>query len=216
MATTGRNSGGRRRTLLYAGTVSVVAHAAGAAAALLIPGGSADATPVPIEVSLLPADLSLAPAPRLLRELGPPIPRRSRFPRGSFIRPSRAAPIERPPPPAPAASTDALGPPSAMPAPSPAGPVQLTVAAARGLRIYDEYPDLPDTLRHSGAAYAITAEICVKPSGVVERLRFPESPPPAFESALRAALSAWRYSPLLREGVPTPFCHQVQLQYQVE
>jgi hypothetical protein len=94
--------------------------------------------------------------------------------------------------------------------------VQLTAGAAHSLRIYDEYPDLPGALRHPGAAYAITAAICVSASGVVVHVRFQDPPPPAFEPVLRPALSAWRYSPLFRDGVPAPFCHRVQLQYEVQ
>ena len=94
--------------------------------------------------------------------------------------------------------------------------MQLTVAAAHGLRIYDEYPDLPGGLRHPGASYAVTAEICVSESGVVEQVRFPEPPPTAFEPVLRPALLAWRYSPLFRAGVPTRFCHRIQLEYEVQ
>ncbi len=94
--------------------------------------------------------------------------------------------------------------------------MQLTAAAAHGLRIYDEYPDLPGALRHAGAAYAVTAEICVSPSGRVERVRFPDPPPPAFEPVLRPALFAWRYSSLIRDRVPVRFCHRIQLQYEVQ
>jgi hypothetical protein len=215
MATTGTRRCGRRCTLLCAGSFSVVAHAAGAAAALLIPGGSADATPVPIEVSLLPADVIVAPAPPVLRQESLAIPRRSPSPRTRFTRPTTASPFERPPPPAPPASAVSPGQPSAVLAPTAFAPVQLTAAAAHGLRVYDEFPDLPSTLRHAGAAYAVTAEICVSPSGQVERVRFRDSPPRPFEPVLRAALFAWRYSSLIRDRVPVRFCHGIQLQYQV-
>ncbi len=89
MATTGTKGCGRRCTLLYACTFSVVAHAAGAAAALLIPGGLGDATPVPIEVSLLPDDVSVAPAPPVLRAAGPPDSSAFAFPADKIHSPDR-------------------------------------------------------------------------------------------------------------------------------
>ena len=88
---------------------------------------------------------------------------------------------------------------------------------AAGLRVYDNFPRMPDPLRSPGVQYVVLADVCVSERGVVDRVRV--SAPAgaaALEHALTDAIRTWRYRPLMTSGGPSPFCHQVNMRYQLE
>jgi TonB family protein len=110
-----------------------------------------------------------------------------------------------------------VGQPAARPASPPRSRPYLAAGVAAGLRIYDSFPRMPDPLRGPGVQYVVLADVCVSDRGVVDRVRV--SAPAgaaALEHALTDAIRTWRYRPLMTSGGPSPFCHQVNMRYQLE
>jgi hypothetical protein len=94
-------------------------------------------------------------------------------------------------------------------------PVFLTAEVASYLRSQDDFPALPASMRHRGARYKAQMEICVAPDGHVSDVGFRSDPTPALDSVLQAAVRGWRYRPFLVDGVPTPFCHRINVSYEM-
>jgi outer membrane biosynthesis protein TonB len=155
-------------------------------------------------------------------------------------RPRRPPPLP-PPPPDPASELPPAAPPPAAPkilatpalppaaattqivaqppraAPAAATRPYLSPGVASGLRIYDNFPRMPEPLRGPGAQYLVMADVCVSERGVVDRVRV--SAPAgaaALEHALTDAIRTWRYRPLMTGGGPSPFCHMVNMRYALE
>jgi TonB family protein len=82
-------------------------------------------------------------------------------------------------------------------------------------RSYDPLPSLPRQLRQPGARHTVLLQICVTAAGAVGDVQVTRRGPPAFETALLAAVRSWRYRPLVLAGAPRPFCHQVEIRYVV-
>lgn len=87
---------------------------------------------------------------------------------------------------------------------------------ARYYRIYETFPRLPEELRSRGSRYRVRVNICIAASGDVQAVEITQGGPPALERALAQAIRTWRYRPRLVEGVPTPFCHPLAVQYLAE
>ena len=66
---------------------------------------------------------------------------------------------------------------------------------------------LPAGLDRSGETFSALVNICVGPSGNVSNVTILRSAGPALDPQIPAALSHWRYRPLLERGTPTPFCY---------
>jgi TonB family protein len=137
--------------------------------------------------------------------------------------PTAQLPPATPPPAAPkpsvhlAAATLVVGQPAARPASPPRSRPYLAPGIAAGLRVYDNFPRMPDPLRGPGVQYVVLADVCVSERGVVDRVHV--SAPAgaaALEHALTDAIRTWRYRPLMTSGGPSPFCHQVNMRYQLE
>jgi hypothetical protein len=237
----------KRSTLVMGGVLSVAAHLALAAIVLLPltgaptlaraeldgfppvmtmddPAAPPIAAPQPIASAIRESPVAVAPVaaapapqtpvrrPRRLTSLPPPP-----------ADPTADLPPATPPPSAPkpalhldAAPARIVGQPAAGSAGS-TRPLYLSPGVARGLRIYDSFPRMPEPLRGPGAQYMVLADVCVSDRGVVDRVRV--SAPAgaaALEHALTDAIRTWRYRPLMTSGRPSPFCHQVNMRYQLE
>jgi hypothetical protein len=96
------------------------------------------------------------------------------------------------------------------PAPTPVKHIPANLAQA--LRIYDPYPDLPDSLRTDGK-HTVLVEICVSAQGEVRDVTMDHRSAAAFEQILDAAIRNWRYQPLIEDGTAQPFCHDMQIAY---
>lgn len=87
---------------------------------------------------------------------------------------------------------------------------------ARGLRIQEHYPRLPEDLSRRGREYVVTVEICVSPRGTVDGVTLRRGASPDLDRAVLAAIRDWRYRPWALDGVPIPFCHPLRIVYAVE
>jgi hypothetical protein len=139
------------------------------------------------------------PRPRPVGALRPPEPKAEQ-------------PIPPPTAPRPIAHTGAGVTSTARPTPA---PVVLDAGVARGLRIYDVFPRMPETLRQAPHAESIRAEICVSEQGKVRDVRL-RGGSTLLENTVRPALLTWRYRPYLVNGTPTPFCHHLRLNYSAD
>jgi hypothetical protein len=157
------------------------------------------------------------PAPEVLaRPFGgrpanarPSARRSGRVARGRRTRPIAMALAGEPPratPPAPG--------PRAL-ANRPASPVLLEAAEARALRVHDEFPVLPESLRSLGARHSARVKICVSTAGTVAEVTVEPGVPPPLARTLVAAIRGWRSRPHLVDGIPAPFCQLMSLDYRV-
>ena len=94
-------------------------------------------------------------------------------------------------------------------------PVFLTADVASYLRSQDDFPALPASLRRQGARYQAKLEICVAADGRVTDVGFRSREAAALDSVLQAAVRGWRYRPFVVDGVPTPFCHNLIVSYEI-
>jgi outer membrane biosynthesis protein TonB len=163
----------------------------------LLSGG----TPVG-EAARLP-DFARPPSPR------PPATRSGRAARARRPPPSRVALASHAQPPAsPPPSADAL-------ASTPTTTVLLPPSEARALRIYDDFPDLPASLRSAGVTYNAKVKICISALGTVAEVTVEPGAAPQLAMALVTAIRGWRYRTHLVDGAPTPFCHTMSVDYRV-
>jgi protein TonB len=153
-----------------------------------------------------------APAP-------PPVRRARRVPPPPTLIPPPApdAPPAPPPPAAPPTSHLQAAPGSTLGQPAPPRPPYVSPGVAAGLRVYDSFPRMPDPLRGPGAHYAVLADVCVSDRGQVSQVHVsaPAGAAP-LERALTDAIRTWRYRPLITRQGPSPFCHLVQMRYQLD
>jgi periplasmic protein TonB len=240
-----RREGFRRSTLVMGGVLSAAVHLLLAAAVLLPLSGApmiarADLDGVPPVLTLDDPTAPTVPVPtpavpqantRALDEAPPAAAPAPQVP----VRRPRRPPALPPPPPDPASELPPATPPAAASSPTvplDAAPTQvvrqpersapgvrtyLAPGVAAGLRIYDSFPRMPEPLRGPGVQYLVMADVCVSEQGVVDRVRV--SAPAgaaALEHALTDAIRTWRYRPLMIGGGPSPFCHQVNMHYQLE
>jgi hypothetical protein len=98
-------------------------------------------------------------------------------------------------------------------APLPPAPVHVSSGVARALRIYDQFPSLPEPLRNPGARYALLVDVCVSDQGVVSDVTIAQRGAAQLADVLRAAVRTWRYHPLLVNGDARPFCHVLRVDY---
>jgi eukaryotic-like serine/threonine-protein kinase len=68
---------------------------------------------------------------------------------------------------------------------------------------------LPAGLNRVGETFSAIVNICVTASGSVSKVNILRSAGPALDPQIPAAISHWRYRPLLEAGKPTPFCYRV-------
>jgi hypothetical protein len=134
--------------------------------------------------------------------------------RVSPVRRARIAQVPSPPP-LPMALTSAQpGSGASLPPlpPRPAQPVHIATGIARSLRIHDVFPRMPELLRLQQRSETVDAQICVSVQGSVTGVRL-RGGSATLENVLREAMLTWRYRPLLLQGTPTPFCHDLHLVY---
>jgi hypothetical protein len=99
---------------------------------------------------------------------------------------------------------------------APGTPVQMPTAEARGLRIYETFPDVPDALKRSHARHDILVQICVDRSGAVERALLQRASRSMLDDLLLNAIRSWRYQPYVLYGASRPFCHLLRVIYDIE
>ncbi len=109
----------------------------------------------------------------------------------------------------------ALGAGSRPDQPITSGPVFVSSDVATYLRSQDYFPPLPAALRQGGARYKAQLEICVATDGHVTEVDFRQHAAPDLDTVLRAAVRSWRYRPLMVNGRPAPFCHQMIVSYEL-
>lgn len=96
-------------------------------------------------------------------------------------------------------------PPPPPPPPAPRGPVRIggqLTAPALMKRVEPTYPDVAAALHLTGI---VILEAVVGTDGCVESVTVLRSRHPLLDKAAVAALKQWRYSPLVLNGLPTPF-----------
>jgi outer membrane biosynthesis protein TonB len=242
-----RREGFRKSTLILGGALSAAVHLFLAAAVLLPLSGAPmiaradlDGTP-PVLTLDDPSALSVpttpppVPQPNTAALDDAPVAA-APAPQAPVRRPRRPPPLP-PPPPDPTSELPPVSPPPAAPkstlllaaattqivgqppraAPAASTRPYLSPGVAAGLRIYDNFPRMPEPLRGPGAQYLVMADVCVSERGVVDRVRV--SAPAgaaALEHALTDAIRTWRYRPLMTGGGPSPFCHMVNMRYALE
>jgi hypothetical protein len=91
----------------------------------------------------------------------------------------------------------------------------LNASQAQGLRVYDEFPDLPAPLRRAGARLDVTATVCVSQQGLVTSVAIDAAGVPLLEHALGTAVRTWRYHPFEIDGRAQAFCHAIMFAYRM-
>lgn len=120
--------------------------------------------------------------------------------------PTAAPVVERTSPPPPVVESTS---------PSPARPLQVSPEMGRGLRLEDDYPQLPPSLRNLGFQHEVLIEVCVSVRGAVDDIRFASHTTGELRQDLERAIRGWRYRPLWKDGALVPFCHQMRIQYRM-
>jgi hypothetical protein len=95
-------------------------------------------------------------------------------------------------------------------------PVYLPPDVAKSLRLYDPFPKIPELLRRRGAVHATVVDICVCDRGTVSNVRLSSGTTTPLAQTLAEAIRTWRYRPLVRNGMPAPFCHTIHITYRVD
>jgi TonB family protein len=90
---------------------------------------------------------------------------------------------------------------------------QMPVALARGLRVFDTFPRLPQELVRAGRRYPVELEICVDQQGAVADVHVERGSPDQLNAALLSAVRTWRYRPYTVGGASRPFCHALRVVY---
>jgi periplasmic protein TonB len=94
-------------------------------------------------------------------------------------------------------------------------PQQVSPEVGRGLRLEDSYPQLPQSLRNAGFEHVVLLEVCVSVRGAVDEIRFASHTTGQLRQDLEQAIRGWRYRPLIKDGAPVPYCHQMRIQYRM-
>ena len=118
------------------------------------------------------------------------------------------APVALPPPPPP--------PPTPPPPPAPQAPVRIggQITAPDLLqRVEPVYPDIAAIAHVTGL---VILEAVVNADGCVASVKVLRSRHPLLDKASEDALLQWRYSPLVLNGVPTPFVLTVTFNFSVQ
>ena len=74
-------------------------------------------------------------------------------------------------------------------------------------------PEFPAELRVSGRAYVVSAKICVSNAGVVDSVSILAGSAPALATNVLNAVTEWRYTPLMVNGGPAPFCYVAKFEF---
>jgi periplasmic protein TonB len=199
------------RSLLSGCGLSLVLHGIGVAAVSRPPGRLDAATldEISVAVSLIESETAADTTPGAAADPEPAPPAPVRLPRAK-PRPRLAK--------APAALVhavvEAAGKPADARPPDP-GPALLTAGQAHGLRVYDEFPDLPQPMRIPGAHHDVQATVCVSERGAVSAVKFDTLGLPLLERVLDAAIRTWRYRPWQTNGTARAFCHAIVFAYRV-
>jgi outer membrane biosynthesis protein TonB len=98
------------------------------------------------------------------------------------------------------------------PAPSEAGPKQLTARAGQSLLAIDPNVspykvDLPEEYVQRGEEYHATISICVAADGSVSSVEILKPSIPIIDRQIPKVVPLWKYHPYLVDGKPTPFCY---------
>ena len=101
------------------------------------------------------------------------------------------------------------------PAPVEARPFLVSPSVGQGLRLEDEYPQLPQALRVAGFSQTVMVQICVSARGAVQQIQFTTDVPGSLLRVLEPAIRRWQYRSLLIGGAAVPFCHQMRIEYRM-
>ena len=91
--------------------------------------------------------------------------------------------------------------------------LQMPTTVARGLRVFDTFPRLPQELSRAGARYPVDLEICVDQRGTVANVHIEAGSPEQLNNVLVSAVRTWRYRPYRVGGLSRPFCHSMRIVY---
>lgn len=190
------------------------------------PDESPNDAPATLAAAVTHAEHDPAPrARRVSRKLPPPVALPPPAPNAELARvtppplawsppdtdPPAASESERPAPTAPPVSEAPTL--IAAEAHRPLKPSYVSPGMAKELRVYDEFPSLPESLKRTGLAQAVDVEVCVSDRGSVSDITFDQHAARPLGDVLRSAIRTWRYRPLVVHGAPTPFCHALQIRY---
>ncbi len=90
----------------------------------------------------------------------------------------------------------------------------VSSGVAQSLRVYDDFPAMPDRVKGAGFPQTVNVEICVSERGDVTRVTADGKASPMLERTLVNAIRNWRYRPFQVAGNPSPFCHQMEIRYE--
>jgi hypothetical protein len=121
-----------------------------------------------------------------------------------------AAAVVEPEPPEPPPIDVRPPPPEAAPVTT---VVQMPTTLARGLRLFDTFPRLPQELARTGRKYPVDLEICVDQRGAVANVHVEAGGPEQLNDVLVPAVRTWRYRPYTVGGLSRPFCHSMRIVY---
>jgi hypothetical protein len=103
--------------------------------------------------------------------------------------------------------------PVKQPSLPPIRPIRIDAEMAKELRIYDVFPNRPDSWRVAGSTPPVLLEVCVSEHGSVTDVKVAEAGSSPLASLLVASIRTWRYRTLAVNGVATAFCHDVRIRY---
>jgi TonB family protein len=63
------------------------------------------------------------------------------------------------------------------------------------------------------APYVVVVELCVSEQGDVSDAVLKSSASARLDPVVLAAVMTWRYQPLVVDGAPRPFCHEITIEY---
>jgi hypothetical protein len=197
--------------VLHLGTISLLAAAARPPVRLAARMDEAPPSVVMVDLAEDVAPLPGPPAPAAAHSAAHRAARRPRMvvsapvtPPAPDLPPPAAPPI----PPLPAVQASA----PLTTAPSP--PAQISASLARDLRVYDDFPSIPDRERSPRGGQTTLLRVCVSEQGTVAGVTVSRGGSGRIGDLLRAAIQKWRYHALVVDGTARPFCHLIQIEYQ--
>jgi TonB family protein len=99
---------------------------------------------------------------------------------------------------------------------APLDPPYVPSSVARGLRVHEVFPRLPEGLGKRGSVYRVLVDICVAPNGQVSEVALKRGAAADLDRAVLAAIRTWRYSPWRLDGHAIAFCHPMSIVYSQE
>jgi periplasmic protein TonB len=106
-----------------------------------------------------------------------------------------------------------IAPPPPSPPPMPQGPVRIGGQLKAPALLHRVEPQYPDFLANAHVVGLVVLEAAVDTEGCVQSVQVLRSRHPLLDREAVAALKQWRYTPLVLNGIPTPFVVTVTINF---